>query len=159
MCSSDLKFNRATVGEVQDVRRSLREKGMSYSVLKKTLIALAAKEAGICEFSSDDLPGSVAVIVSPDDVVAPAQEIKRFKKESFDKKIKASKFDFAGAVFEGRFLDAVAAAEFANTLTREESLIGIISMLRAGPQKIHGVLHSGFQKLHNILKNAEKFAT
>ncbi len=152
-----VKFDRVTVEEVQTTRRALREKGMSYTVIKKTLIALAAKEAGLAEFSADDLQGAVAVIVSPTDAVMPAQEIKRLKKDFFNKEKNFSKFDFAGALFEGKFLDAAATASFADTATREESLAKIVGMLRSGPQGIHTVLQSGFRRNINVLKNADKF--
>ena len=153
-----IRFDQATVEEVQKVRRALRAEGMSYTVIKKTLMALAAKETGLGEFSANDLEGSVAVIVSETDAVMPAQEIKKLKAEYFDKKEKFSKFDFAGALFEGKFLDAAATTQFANTSTREESLAKIIGMLQSGPQKLHSVFNSGFSKLYNVMENAEKFA-
>ncbi|MBT3349209.1 50S ribosomal protein L10 [bacterium] len=154
-----VKFDQVTVEEAQTVRRDLRSKGMSYSVIKKTLMALAAKNVGLADFDSDLLPGSVAVIVSPDDTVLPSQEVKRLKKEFFDKKKDLAKFDFAGAIFDGNFLDVAASTEFANTSTREESLAKIVGMLRSGPQKLHNVFNSGFQRLYNVLENADKFSS
>lgn len=151
------KFDQLTVDEAQAIRRELREAGMSYTVIKKTLIAIAAKDAGLAEFDSDRLEGSVAVIVSADDAVLPAQKIKKFKKDFFVKAKKLAKIDFAGALFEGNFLDAAATAKFADTATREESLAKIVGMLRSGPQKLHGVFNSGFQKLYNVMQNADKF--
>lgn len=153
-----VQFDQATVEEVQTVRRALRANGMSYTVIKKTLMALAAKETGLGEFSATDLKGCVAVIVSATDAVMPAQEIKKIKKEFFNKKEGFSKFDFAGALFEGKFLDAAAATQFADTATREESLAKIMGMLQSGPQKLHSVCNSGFSKLYNVMENAEKFA-
>ncbi len=156
------KFNKLGVEEAQVIRRDLRENGMSYTVIKKTLIAIAAKEAGLAEFSPNDLEGSVAVIVSPTDAVMPAQFIKKYKKDFFVKKTKEhdayAKIDFAGALFEGNFLDAAKTAEFANTATREESLAKIVGMLKSGPQKLHSVLNSGLQRTFNVLQNADKFA-
>lgn len=156
------KFDQLGVEEAQIIRRELRANGMSYTVIKKTLMAIAAKEAGLAEFDSDNLEGSVAVIVSADDAVMPAQFIKKFKKEFFVKKTKEreafAKIDFAGALFEGNFLDAAKTAEFANTATREESLAKIVGMLKSGPQKLHSVFNSGLQRTFNVLKNADKFA-
>ncbi len=150
---------RLTVDEAQSVRRELREKGMTYKVIKKTLIALAAKNTGVAEFSVDDLSGSVSVIVSSSDEIAPAAAIKKFKKDFFNKATKESKMDFAGCIFNGMFQNAAQTAVIAETPTREESLGRIVGMLKSGPQKIHGVLNSGFRKLHNVLENAEKFAS
>lgn len=156
------KFDQLGVEEAQVIRRELRANGMSYTVIKKTLMAIAAKDAGLAEFDSDQLEGSVAVIVSADDAVMPAQFIKKFKKDFFVKKTKdaaeITKVDFAGSLFEGNFLDAAATAEFANTATREESLAKIVGMLKSGPQKLHGVFNSGFQGLYNVMQNADKFA-
>jgi len=153
-----VSFDGVTVEEAQIARRTLRSNGMSYSVLKKTLVALAAKNTGLAEFSADDLEGAVAVIVSSEDEIAPAASIKQMKKDTTDKETKVSRFDFAGAIFEGKFLSAAQTAELANIPTREESLGRIVGMLRSGPQKLHGVLNSGFQGLYNVLQNADKFA-
>lgn len=153
-----VRFDGATVDKVQTIRRDLRAKGMTYTVIKKTLIALAAKNTKLAEFDSENLNGAVAVIISATDSVAPAAEIKRLKKESFSKAKKTSVFDFAGAVFEGKLLDEAETAILAETPSREESLSKIVSMLKSGPQKIHGILNSGLQKMHNVLDNADKIA-
>lgn len=119
---------------------------------------MAAKNAGKAEFAPRDLEGNVAVIVSETDEVSPAAAIKKLKKDFFDKETKTSKYDFAGAVFDGKFLDKAEAAVLANTPTREESLGKIVGMLKSGPQKLHGVFNSGLQRPYNVLQNAEKFA-
>lgn len=154
-----VQYSGPTVEEVQLIRRSLRARGMSYTVIKKTLMAIAAKNTGKAEFSSNVLEGPVAVIVSETDEIAPAAAIKQLKKESFDKKTKTSKFDFAGAIFNEEFLDKVATTQLAETPSREESLAKIVSMLMSGPQKLHGILNSGLKGVHNVMKNADKFVT
>lgn len=154
-----VKFDQTTVNEVQAVRRELRSQGMSYNVVKRTLISLAAKEAGLATFDSDDMEGMVAVICSPDDIVLPSQAIKKIKKDYFDKGKDLAKFDFAGAIFEGNFLDAKAAEQFANTPTKEESLGRIVGMLMVGPQKLHTVCMHGLKSAHAIAKNADKFTS
>lgn len=154
-----ITFGTATVAEVERIRRSLREQGMTYTVIKKTLMALAAKQAGIAEFSSDNLSGMVAVITSPDDIVLPAQTIKKIYKDHFVKATKTSKFDFAGAIFEGNFLDADQARVFADTPTKEESLSKMVGMLKSGPQRLHTVCMHGLKSFHAITKDAEKFTS
>lgn len=153
-----IRFGTATVAEVEAVRRSLREQGMTYTVIKKTLMALAAKNAGLADFSADNLEGMVAVITSAEDIVMPAQAVKKIKKDHFVKAKKSSKFDFAGAIFEGNFLDAKAAEQFADTPTKEESFGKIMGMLMVGPQRLHTVCMHGLKSFHAITKDAEKFA-
>jgi len=155
---SFIRFEGITVEEAQTMRRELRAEGMSYTVIKKTLMELAAKNAGLPEVDANQLDGSVAVIVSSTDEIAPAAAIKKYKTQFADPETKESRVDFAGAIFEGKFLDAAATAVIANTPSREESLGKIVGMLRSGPQKLHGVFNSGFQKLYNVMQNAEKFA-
>lgn len=152
-----LSFDRLTVMEVEGFRKYCRENQLQYAVVKKTLIALAAKQAGKAAFDSDALPGSVAVVTSSDDVVLPAAAIKKFKADTYDKKTKTSKVDYAGAVFNGEFLDLTMTAQLAETPTREESLGKIVGMLLSGPQKMHGILRSGLQGCYTVLSQAEKF--
>lgn len=153
-----VQFDGATVMEVQKARRDLRAKGMSYTVIKKTLMSLAAKNTEQCTFDSNQLDGSVAVIVSQDDEIAPAAAIKALRKEHFDKATDSSKFDFAGAVFEGSFLDAAATAILANTPSREESLGAIVGALNHGVTGIHAGLTHGMQGILAALKETEKFS-
>ena len=154
-----VQYSGPTVDEVQRVRRDLRAKGMSYTVIKKTLMALAAKNTGRAHFAPGNLKGPVAVIVSQTDEIAPAAAIKDLKKTFYNKVKKTSKFDFSGAIFGEKLLDKDATAVLADTPSREESLSKIVGMLKSGPQKLHGVLNSGLQGLHNVMKNADKFAS
>ena len=48
-----LAFSAPTVGEMESVRKYLRENEMTCTVIKKTLIALAAKNAKKAEFTRD----------------------------------------------------------------------------------------------------------
>jgi len=153
-----IKFYGPTVQEVQNVRRELRANGMSYTVIKKTLISLAAKNTNRADFSSDELDDAVAVICSSEDEIAPAATIKKLKKDFYNKKTKTSKFDFAGAIFNGEFLGEMAASDLADTPTREESIAKIIGMLRSGPRGIHSMLQFGVRGIKNVCENADKFA-
>lgn len=152
-----VRFDKLTVEDAQGIRQYVRERGMSYTVLKKTLMSIAAKEAGLGEFDSDQLEGSVGVIVSPDDAIAPAAAIKAIMKEYNKPKAKLIKLSYAGSLFEGKFLDAKQTEMLADIPSREESLAKIVGMLKSGPQKMHGVFNSGFQRLYNVMQNADKF--
>jgi large subunit ribosomal protein L10 len=153
-----VQFDGASVMDVQQARRDLRAKGMTYSVLKKTLMSIAAKNTDAGEFEATQLEGSVAIIVSQDDEIAPAAAIKALKKEHFSKETKTSKFNFAGSMFEGKFLDAAQTAVLADTPSREESLGALVGALQHGVQGIHAGLTHGMQGITAALKEAEKFS-
>lgn len=94
-----LNFHGLTVAQVTEIRRALREAGVSYVVAKKTLTKKALNEAGI----AGELPalaGELAIAYSDSDVVAPARESFLFQKK-FENKIA-----LLGGVFEGAFVGA-----------------------------------------------------
>ncbi|NJP04067.1 hypothetical protein HC823_02320 [Candidatus Gracilibacteria bacterium] len=138
-------------------RRALREKGMSYTVIKKNIDRVGCKRGrtlriffgGIGRICCGDRFSYRCCYASTGD--------QNPQKDFFNKEKKFSKFDFAGALFEGKFLNAAEAAVFADTATREESLAKIMGMLRSGPQGLHTVLQSGFRRNINVLQNADKF--
>ena len=63
------------------LRRSFREAGVKYEVVKNTLLKLAVREAGLDELEAV-LDGTTAIATSADDAVAPAKVFKDFVKEN-----------------------------------------------------------------------------
>ena len=59
------------------LRKELREAGVKYSVVKNTLLGLAAKEAGL-EDITKVLEGTTAIAVSPEDHTAAARILSKF---------------------------------------------------------------------------------
>ena len=91
-----VNFHKLTVGTETEIRRTLREKGVSYYVAKKTLLkrALADKKyAG----TLPELNGEFAVVYG-EDAVAPAREINEFVKKNGDS------LSILGGVFENAYM-------------------------------------------------------
>ena len=63
------------------LRKSFREAGVKYEVVKNTLLKLAVKEAGLDELEAV-LDGTTAIATAADDAVAPAKVFKDFVKEN-----------------------------------------------------------------------------
>ncbi len=63
------------------LRRSFREAGVKYEVVKNTLLKLAVREAGLDELEAV-LEGTTAIATSENDAVAPAKVFKDFVKEN-----------------------------------------------------------------------------
>jgi len=154
-----LTFDGLTVDEAFAFRNYCRDNDMTYTVAKKTLMSLAAKDTNTAEFDSDQLAGAVAMITHPDDVVMPAATIKKFIADTLDKATKESKVAYAGAVYEGALIDQKETAVLAATPSKEESYGKIVGMLTHGTRGIHGVLQSGLKGAINVLQSAEKFAS
>lgn len=97
-----ISFTGVDVTSSTDLRRALREEGVSYEVAKKTLIARAIEDGG---FSGDapELPGNIAVTVSHEDPTASARVFHNWvsgKKEVKDL------FTIVGGIYEGKLMNA-----------------------------------------------------
>ena len=100
-------FSKLTVADASKVRKVLKEAGVQYYVVKKTLLRLALKERGY-EGEVPELPGEVAVAwTAGDDTTAPARGV-----HMEGRKLKGA-FALLGGVFEGTFLDASKMTEIA----------------------------------------------
>ena len=74
------EYRGLSVQAVQDLRRSLRESGAEYKVVKMTLAKLAAGDAGI-EGLDDYFAGPTALAFANSDPVATAKALKEFSKD------------------------------------------------------------------------------
>lgn len=93
-------FNKLTVHEANEVRAALKKEGVTYTVVKKTLLAKSMKDAGVAG-EQPDLPGEVALAYLPkaagDDMTAPARGLQEFVKKFKDK------LTLLGGVIENAF--------------------------------------------------------
>ena len=71
------------VAHMSELRKRLRQVGAEVHVVKNTVFAVAAKEAGIADLNGS-LAGQVAVVTGQKDISAAAKAVKNFAAE-FDK--------------------------------------------------------------------------
>ena len=108
-------YRGLTVAQDTELRKALRQAGVSYKVYKNTLIKRAAEGT---EFAALDpnLEGPTAIAVSKDDATAPARVLAEFAK-------KADKLEIKGGVIEGTYYDAKGMQVIA-TIPSREVLLG-----------------------------------
>jgi large subunit ribosomal protein L10 len=103
------EYRGLTVSEISELRRSLRETDTSFAVIKNTLMARAAADAGI-EHLDEMLSGPSAVAFVHGDPVAAAKTLKAAAKQ------------FPALILKGGYMDgAVFGADQANALADLES--------------------------------------
>ena len=85
------------VATVNDLRKKLRDSKVEYRVIKNTLAARAAKGTSV-EKVSDKFVGVTAIVMSYDDVIAPAKVLADFMKDR-------ENFALRTAVVEGKVVD------------------------------------------------------
>lgn len=108
-------YRGLTVAQDTQLRRQLREAGVSYKVYKNTMIRFAAKGTEF-ECLEPTLEGPTALAVSKTDATAPARILAEFAK-------KADKLEIKGGVVEGSYYDAKAMQTIA-TIPSREVLLG-----------------------------------
>lgn len=108
-------FSGIDVAAVTQLRRSLREAGVDYQVVKNRLAKLAATDAGL-DSLGQYLQGPTAMAFVKDDPVAPAKILQKFIDDGGKLAIKSGYVD-------GQILTSEAVGQLAKLPSREE-LIG-----------------------------------
>jgi large subunit ribosomal protein L10 len=73
-------FEGLTVKEATDLRNELRQRGVEYTVVKKTLLKVALKQAGLDSISIDEYRGGLGMAFGYADEVGPARALYTFSK-------------------------------------------------------------------------------
>ena len=105
------------------LRRELREAGVSYKVYKNTMMNFAFKGTEF-EGLSQYLEGPSAMAVSTTDATAPARILAKFAKT-------ADKLEIKAGVVEGTVYDAAGIAVIANIPSREELISKLLGSLQS----------------------------
>ncbi len=91
-----INFHSLPVEESKTIRKALREKGVGYTIAKKTLTRKAISE-GKFSGTLPELPGELGIVYGTDPIEG-ARGVYEFQKK-LDKKIQ-----IVGGVFEGKFM-------------------------------------------------------
>ena len=116
------EYRGLTVAQLKDLRRSLGQE-TKYAVVKNTLTAIAAKNAGIDAFD-EQLSGPTAIAFIKGDAVAAAKSLTEFAKANEKLVVKTG-------FFEGKALDQAGIAALAALESRETQLARVAAVLQA----------------------------
>jgi len=116
-------YRGITVDKDTQLRKELREAGVSYKVFKNTLVKIAVKGTAF-EPLTKDLEGPTAIAVSKDDPTAPARIVKKYCKDIEALSMKAG-------VVDGTYYDAKGIVAVADIPTREVLLSKLLGSLQS----------------------------
>ena len=108
-------YRGLTVAQDTELRKQLREAGVTYKVYKNTMIKRAAEGTAFAALAPH-LEGPTAIAVSKTDATAAARILAEFAK-------KADKLEIKGGVVEGNYYDAKGMQVIA-TIPSREVLLG-----------------------------------
>ena len=121
-------YKGLTVAQDTELRRELREAGVSYHVVKNTMLRIAAKEAGI-EGIEEQLEGTTAFAFSTEDAVAPAKVICGFIKKN--KLEDAEVLTVKVGMVEGKVIGVDEVKALAALPSREELIAKLLGSMNA----------------------------
>ena len=112
-----------TVAQDTELRKQLREAGVTYKVYKNTMMKRAFEGTELAELDPF-LEGPSAIAISNDDVTAPARILVKFGKTAEALELKAG-------MVEGQFYDVAALTELASIGSREELLSRLFGSMQS----------------------------
>ncbi len=112
-----------TVEQDTELRRQLREAGITYKVYKNTMMNFAFKGTD-CESLTTYLAGPSAMAVSKDDATAPARVLCKFAKT-------AEALEIKGGIVEGVVYDAKGIENVSKIPSREELLSKLLGSIQS----------------------------
>jgi len=121
-------FNKLTVGETTEVRKTMRASGVKLLTVKKTLLARALTESPYGAGSS--FSGQVALVYgSTADALAPARETFQAGKKY------EGKLSILGGIFEGALADKEKMTSIAMIPSREVLLAQFVNLINSPIQR------------------------
>lgn len=117
-------YKGITVADDTKLRKELREAGVKYSVVKNTLLGLAAKNAGLDEMT-DVLEGTTAIAISENDHVAAARILNKYAEGS------KGKFTIKSGYLDGKVISVEMIESLAKLPSREILLATVCNAFNA----------------------------
>ena len=134
------------------LRRSLREAGVEYAVIKNSLLRRSSEQADLGALG-EGLAGSTALAISESDPVAAAKILSEYAAAS------RGAFTIKGGFVEGGILDAAGVDALAKLPSREELLAQVLRGMSSPLSGMATVLNANIRGLAIVLgRIAEKTA-
>ena len=125
-------YRGINVADVTELRKSVREIGAEYSVIKNNITRRALEECGISELD-EVLEGPTAVIIAKEEYLPALKAIYKFAKANDYYKIK-------GGVLEGKVSTVEELTTLAQLPSREELIAKLAGCLLANVSKLAATL-------------------
>ncbi len=132
-------YKGISVADDTKLRKQLREAGVTYSVVKNTLLHRAAEKTGLSELDSV-LSGSTAIAISETDYTAAAKILSDYAEKNKGFSIKAGYVD-------GKVINAKEVADLANMPSKEVLIAKMLGGFNAPISGFVGVLNANLRSL------------
>jgi len=141
-------FTGLNVEQITQLRRTLKESAVDYTVVKNTLLRRASQDTEIA-LLTEYFVGPIAIALAYEDPLAPAKILMEFSKAQPALEIKAGMV--TGAVITPHDIQTLASLP-----GREVLLAKLVWLLKAVPTRLVQILNSPIQSLVSILDTVKK---
>jgi large subunit ribosomal protein L10 len=136
------------VGDATDLRRTCRDAGVEYKVVKNTLTQIAAENVGFSELN-ELLAGPIAIAFGYEDPVAPAKVLMDFAKKN-------KKLEIKGGLIEGQVVGPAQIKNLADLPSREVLLSQVLRGFNGPLTNLCSVLQGPMRKLVYALQAVQE---
>lgn len=139
-------YTRSTVNQMVELRRAMRAAGIEFTVVKNTLMYLAAEQAGRPQVK-DIVQGPTGVAFGFDDPAAAAKAMADYARAN------ANSFSIRGAVLgDGAPMGPDGVTRLATLPPRPQMLSILLAQMQAPMSRLVGALNGPVQNLDNVLR-------
>jgi large subunit ribosomal protein L10 len=139
-------YTRTTVNQMTELRRAMRAGGIDFTVVKNTLMYLAAEQAGRPQVK-EIVQGPSAVAFGYDDPAAAAKTISDYAR------VNVNSFSVRGAVMgDGAALGPEGVTRLATLPPKPQMLAILLAQMQAPMSRLVGALNGPVQNLDNVLR-------
>lgn len=139
-------YTRSTVNQMVQLRRAMRAAGIEFTVVKNTLMYLAAEQAGRPQVK-DIVQGPTAVAFGYDDPAAAAKALADYARAN------ANSFAIRGAVLgDGAPMGPDGVTRLATLPPRPQMISILLAQMQAPMARLVGALNGPLQNLDNVLR-------
>jgi large subunit ribosomal protein L10 len=142
-------FSGLTVGQATELRREFHKSGITYRVVKNTLIQKALEQIGGYDTVFTKLVGPTGVAFAFDDPIAPAKIIQKFSE-------KHSKVSLKVCVLERQVYDGSRLGELAKLPSRKDMMAAILGSVQAPLAGVPMVINAVLRDLVSVVGEIEK---
>jgi large subunit ribosomal protein L10 len=141
-------YERLTVSQDFQLRKTVREAGGDYRVVKNNIAAKAAEGTPASDLLSD-LKGMTSLAYTAKDPVALAKALAKYSKEN-------AAFTFKAGLVEGRVIDIAAISDLAAMPPKEEIYAKLLYLINANATRLVSAMNGVGRNLAVVLDQAGK---
>ncbi|MEA3272180.1 MAG: 50S ribosomal protein L10 [Patescibacteria group bacterium] len=143
-----LRYEGLKVSDIEEFRKKCKEAGVEYTVVKKTLMDLAMKNANL-DIDAKEIEGNFGIVIGLDDEITPAKTVYDYMKTHEEAEI-------AGGVLWGRLADKAEVVQLAQLPSKDELLAKIVGSINAPVYGFVNVLAGNLRGLVQALNSIKE---